>query len=72
MVFIWNTEEFRLVKLLEKHMGKIRCSKVAQNDTVLITGSVDKTIKVWQLDFINNLSKLQQQFENKEFNIGMD
>lgn len=52
--------------MLEKHNGKIRCLKMGSNDNILISGSADKTTKIWPMEFINNLSKAQEYFENKE------
>lgn len=71
-IFIWNTDEFRMVKILERHEAKMWCLKITQNDTILLSGSIDKCIKIWQLDYINNLSKITAFFENKEINMGVD
>lgn len=45
---------------------------MTSNDASLISGSADKTSKVWPMEFFNNLSKAQEYFENKETQLAQD
>lgn len=58
MTYIFNTTCIRQsIYMLQGHTGTIRCLKVLHNRPIAVTGSQDKTLRVW------DIGKGQQLYE---------
>jgi hypothetical protein len=48
-IFIWSSEERKIVSILEGHRGKVRRVSFVQNESILITVGDDRQLYFWDL-----------------------
>ncbi|XP_050388645.1 NACHT and WD repeat domain-containing protein 2 [Patella vulgata] len=52
-IYVWDVKQGNLVKILDAHFGRIiAISAVSASCNIIISASIDKTIKVWNFDKI--------------------
>ena len=62
-VRVWDLNAGRCVGLLEGHLSSVRCLQV--EDNLVATGSMDATIKIWDLDRMEYPTPLPSQAETE-------
>ena len=50
MVFVWNTQKWTLDKQFEAHQGEIYCIWMLHKTNIIVTGSIDRTVRFWDMD----------------------
>ena len=48
---IWDLQSFQCSKSIDAHSNQITCLKFSRSSNMLISGSFDKSVKVWNEDF---------------------
>ena len=61
---VWDLNAGRCVGLLEGHLSSVRCLQV--EDNLVATGSMDATVKIWDLDRMEYPTPLPSQAETEE------
>jgi WD40 repeat protein len=49
IILVWDETNRRLLKSLKGHEGKVQAITLLSSDDMLVSGSLDKTIRVWNL-----------------------
>lgn len=47
---IWDAATGKALAVLEGHMDSVRCVGFAPGGETLVTGSADKTVKLWKVE----------------------
>lgn len=61
---VWDLNAGRCIGLLEGHLSSVRCLQV--EDNLVATGSMDATVKIWDLDRMEYPTPLPSQAETEE------
>ncbi|ESO82088.1 hypothetical protein LOTGIDRAFT_135306 [Lottia gigantea] len=70
-IYVWDAKQGNLVKILDAHFGRIiSLSPVFSGCNIIISSSIDKTIKVWNFDKIledvHPIDRLEKPIETLE------
>lgn len=49
VTFLWDVGTGRVIRRIQGHSQRINCLEMNEDSTILLTGSYDKTVKVWDL-----------------------
>ncbi len=58
IAYVWNlTDSNKLIKTFNEHIGRINALAMSSNN-ILATGSLDNTIKIWEMNSTNSIFTL--------------
>jgi WD40 repeat protein len=66
---LWNVSTGALVKSLEGHTGAVSSLAFARNGNLLVSGSRDETLRIWDLDQVNFSKVLREPRPYEGLNI---